>query len=329
MIDPAFPGSRWFASPSELRRAGVIGINDRNLSLIAEQNHRALYPRVDNKLITKTICEQHGIPVPDTYNVISSQGEVRRILELLGSHESFVIKPASGAAGRGVLVIASRDKEGFHTGSGKLVTRGELRYHVSAILSGLYSLRGQVDQAIVEQRIVCDPSLERVSYGGTPDVRVILYRGVPAMAMVRLPTIDSGGRANLHQGAIAAAIDLGTGVTYGGASRNRRVSVHPDTGNAIAGITIPEWRRLLLSAIRLGDALELGYLGLDFVVDAVRGPVVLEGNARPGLAIQVAHREGLRNRLDWIDHNSQPGLSPEARLGLAERLTRESRPENP
>ncbi len=38
-------------------------------------------------------------------------------------------------------------------------------------------------------------------------------------------------------------------------------------------------------------------LGADIVIDRNRGPMLLELNARPGLAIQVANQCGLRERL--------------------------------
>jgi len=41
----------------------------------------------------------------------------------------------------------------------------------------------------------------------------------------------------------------------------------------------------------------LGYLGVDIVLDKAYGPMLLELNARPGLAIQVANQAGLRQRL--------------------------------
>ena len=66
---------------------------------------------------------------------------------------------------------------------------------------------------------------EPIAVGGTPDVRIILYRCVPVMAMVRLPTRESRGRANLHQGAVAAGIHLGSGRTHGGVCKDRAVSV--------------------------------------------------------------------------------------------------------
>ncbi|MEM9754097.1 MAG: sugar-transfer associated ATP-grasp domain-containing protein, partial [Planctomycetota bacterium] len=168
------------------------------------------------------------------------------------------------------------------------------------------------------------PVLNAVAVGGTPDVRVILYRGVPAMAMLRLPTRASGGRANLHQGAIAAAIDLPSGTTYGGVCENRVIDLHPDTEQPIAGLELPGWRTLLDASMRLSDALELGYLGVDFVIDQAVGPVVLEANARPGLAIQVANRTGLRPALDRIGHLPAGPMSLADRWRVVEQTPRAS-----
>ena len=311
---------RLFVWPHELRETGILGINQRNLAFIQESNPRALYPRVDNKIVTKTICHANGIPVPETYAVIRRYGDVRRFRQVIGDRTEFVVKPASGAAGRGIIVIARRKGADYETPSGRIITIGDLEYHLSTILSGLYSLGGQVDSAIVEQRIIMHPTMERIAVGGTPDVRVILYRNVPVMAMVRLPTIQSEGRANLHQGAAAAAVHLVTGRTFGGVCNNRMIARHPDTGELIGGLEIPGWRELLASAMKLADALEMGYIGVDFVVDAKIGAVVLEANARPGLAIQVAHRIGLLPRLKLIDSMPAEALRGNRRWDILPRL---------
>jgi alpha-L-glutamate ligase-like protein len=311
---------RLFVWPRELRESGVLGINHRNLAFIQESNLRAHYPRVDDKTITKSICHANGIPVPETYAVIRRYGDVRRFPQLIGDRSEFVVKPASGAAGRGIIVIARRKGKDFETPSGRIISEGDLDYHLSTILSGLYSLGGQVDSAIVEQRIIMHPTMERIAVGGTPDVRVILYRHVPVMAMVRLPTIQSEGRANLHQGAAAAAVHLVTGRTFGGVCSNRTITRHPDTGELIGGLEIPGWRELLAGAMKLSDALEMGYIGVDFVVDAKIGPVVLEANARPGLAIQVAHRIGLLPRLKLIESMPREALLGNRRWDLLPRL---------
>jgi alpha-L-glutamate ligase-like protein len=311
---------RLFAWPHELREAGVLGINHRNLAFIQESNPRALYPRVDDKTVTKSICHANDIPVPETYAVVRRYGDMRRLADLIGDRSEFVVKPASGAAGRGIVVVAHRRGTDYETSSGRVISAGEMQYHLSTILSGLYSLGGQVDKAIIEQRIIMHPTMQRIAVGGTPDVRVILYRHVPVMAMVRLPTIQSEGRANLHQGAAAAAVHLVSGRTFGGVCNNRMITRHPDTGELIGGLEIPGWRDLLAAAMRLSDALEMGYIGVDFVIDAKIGPVVLEANARPGLAIQVAHRTGILPRLRLIDSMPAEALRGNRRWELLPRL---------
>lgn len=294
-----------FISPKKLRALGVLGINRRNAEFILPGNPRSHYPRVDDKLLTKRLCEPHGIPVPQTYAVIEHQGDLRKFSRLIGDHQQFVVKPCKGAGGRGIVVVAAHDQEQFTTAGGETWTLPDFHYHLETILAGLYSLGGQPDRIIIEQRIIRHPVFEPIAVGGTPDIRVVLYRGVPVMAMVRLPTHASRGRANLHQGAVAAGVDLQSGETFGGVCQNRVVADHPDTHAPIAGVIVPHWTDLLAAAVRLAGVLELNYLGVDFVLDADRGPVVLEANARPGLAIQIANRRGLLPRLRQVDGFSE------------------------
>jgi len=312
---------RWaLAAPAALARRGILGINARNCQYVLPGNPRSYYPRVDNKLITKTICHAHGIPVPATYAIIERCGDIRRFPDLIGPRDDFVIKPGAGSEGRGIIVVVGKQGDQFLTAGGLKLALPDVRYHLSTILAGLYSLGGQLDRVIVEQRIVRHAAFEKVAVGGTPDIRVILYRGVPVMAMVRLPTQESRGRANLHQGAIAAGVDLLTGTTSGGMCHDQAVSHHPDTGASIQGLQIPMWDRLLEAAMRLAQGLELNYVGVDFVLDATIGPVVLEANARPGLAIQVANRRGLLPRLNLIDLLSPEALDLERRPALLAQL---------
>ena len=311
----------WFwVRPRELHARGVLGINRRNGDFVLPVNPRSHYPRVDDKLFTKRICEPRGIPVPKTYAVIEKQGDIRKFVELIHGQQEFVIKPGHGSGGRGIIVVARHDGSTFHTPGGNQFNFADLRYHVSTMLSGLYSLGGQADCALVEQRIICHDVFQSVAVGGTPDVRVILYRSVPVMAMVRLPTRDSRGRANLHQGAVAAAVHLHSGETFGGVCKNRAITVHPDTGAPVAGLQIPYWDKLLAAASGLSDALEMGYIGVDFVLDATQGPVVLEANARPGLAIQIANRQGLVPRLRFIDAQPPEMLASPRRMELVPAL---------
>ena len=64
---------------------------------------------------------------------------------------------------------------------------------------------------------------------------------------------------------------------------------------------VPYWDEVLRLSRRVSEAVGLGYIGVDIVVDATGGPMLLEANARPGLAIQIANGHGLLPRLEAID----------------------------
>jgi alpha-L-glutamate ligase-like protein len=309
-----------------LRRAGVLGINRRNSCYTLRWNPRHLYPLVDDKVATKTLCDEAGIPVPRLLAVARHYFELRPMLRRLDAHESFVLKPAHGAMGNGVVVVMGRRDGHFVRAGGRLLSPEDCVYHASGILSGLYALGGQPDVAMVEERLEVHPAFAAIATGGVPDVRIIVYRGTPVMAMTRLPTLRSGGRANLHQGALGVGIDLGTGRTRHAVLRHSPTAVHPDSGRPVLGLEIPEFARILEIAVRATDRTGLGYVGADVVVDAARGPLLLELNARPGLAIQLANRAGLRPRLDAVDAAWVPGRSVEERVTFGRGLARGSSP---
>jgi alpha-L-glutamate ligase-like protein len=121
------------------------------------------------------------------------------------------------------------------------------------------------------------------------------------MAMLRLPTRASNGRANLHQGGIGAGVDLDSGLTHHAVQHNHFIEIHPDTRLPVVGMRVPCWREVLAMSRRVAVAVGLGYIGVDIVVDESQGPLLLEANARPGLAIQIANGRGLLPRLQAID----------------------------
>jgi alpha-L-glutamate ligase-like protein len=291
----------WLNWARRLRSLGVLGMNHRNTRLIQALNPRRRFPLVDSKQLMHRLCRQIGVPTPELYGVVSTQGALRSLPDLLGPRSDFVVKPDRGAGGRGILVITGREGQEFVRHNGRRLSLAELRQHVSSILSGLHSLGGDSDQALVQQRVTLDPHFARISYQGIGDVRVILYRHVPVMAMLRLPTARSGGRANLHQGGIGAGVDLDTGRTCHAVQGSRVVSRHPDTGASVVGFRVPHWSAVLSMARAVSRAVGLGYLGVDIVLDGARGPLLLEANARPGLAIQIANGRGLLPRLQAVD----------------------------
>ncbi len=303
-----------------LKAAGVLGMNRRNADFILRHNPRRHYPLVDDKLRTKRLAQQAGIAVPELYGVIEIEHDIARLPEIVHEHRDFVIKPAQGSGGNGIVVIVGRHQQRYRLSNDSLMSEDEIEHHISNILNGMYSLGGQADKALIEYRVKFDPLFEHVSYRGVPDIRTIVFRGVPVAAMVRLPTRASDGKANLHQGAVGAGIDMATGRTTRAVSQNQAVTQHPDTGAEIGGLQIPQWDRLLALAARCHELVGLGYLGVDVVLDRDRGPLVLELNARPGLAIQIANGVGLTQRLEQIDHLAEIPADPATRAQMAREM---------
>jgi alpha-L-glutamate ligase-like protein len=301
-----------------LREAGVLGMNRRNAEYIMRCNPRSTFPLVDDKVLTKRLAAEQQIPTPTLYLVIEHHGDIAGFEKVLGDQHEFVVKPGRGAGGSGILLIKDRTSEGFIKQNWKIISREDLTYHISSILSGIYSLEGLEDRALFESLVHPDPVFASVTYQGVPDIRIVVYRGVPVMGMVRLPTQASDGKANLHRGAIGAGIEISRGRTVTAVHGYEIVTHHPDTGNPVSDIQIPHWKNILHMAAHAFNMTGLGYLGVDIVIDRERGPLLLELNARPGLGIQLANRIGLRKRLEWVDRAPiQIFATPESRVTWA------------
>ncbi len=306
----------------ELHEMGILGINNRVGRYILRHNQRKNYPLVDNKILTAQRAEAWGIAMPENYLVVENYGFLKKLQVKLDKYSSFVIKPASGSQGNGIIVIKEIVRETvngeirayYRRSNDKLMDIEEVKHHISGILSGLYSLSGQSDAAIIQAKIDKHPVFDKYSFGGIPDIRVIVFEGFPVMSMVRLPTKSSDGRANLHQGAIGAGLDMKTGWTNNAVIRNQVIDIHPDTGHELSGLKLPFWSEILELAARCYDMVELGYLGADIVLTPDHGPILLELNARPGLAIQIANLAGLVPRLEKIRHEGPKNLLAKDRV---------------
>jgi alpha-L-glutamate ligase-like protein len=302
-----------FANPFKLKKLGVLGMNKRNVYCIGEHNDRKQYPLVDNKLKTKVLAQKENISVPKLLGTVSMQSEVRKIEKILEGLNGFVIKPAQGSGGKGILVIVDRKDDFFFKPSGEHVRFREIKQHISNTLSGLYSLGGKPDVAMIEELVQFDPVFAKYSFEGVPDIRIILYKGFPAMAMLRCSTKQSDGKANLHQGAVGVGIDIATGRALSAVQHNHPVQKHPDTGYDFSKLDISHWQNMLELSARCYDMTKLGYLGVDIVIDKNLGPLILELNARPGLAIQIANQTGILRRFDVIDR-AKSNMSAQERV---------------
>lgn len=288
----------WWQRWCELRTRAraVLSMNQRNLRFIYPYNPRRHFPLADDKLRTKELMREVGVPVPATYRTYSYFYELQHLESDLSAHADFVIKPSKGSGGGGIVVIAGRQGPYWAGPGGRRYAVDALRKHISDVIFGVYSF-DLADSAIVEERVRQHAEMSVLSPFGLADVRVILFQDEPMSAMTRVPTRASDGRANLHQGAVGIGIDLATGITAHAILHNEPVETHPDTGEPLLGRALPFWDEVLRVARLAGRAVPLKYLGVDISISPT-GPVLLEINVRPGLQIQNANLAGLRARLE-------------------------------
>ncbi|MBY0344139.1 MAG: hypothetical protein K2Q29_09810 [Sphingomonadales bacterium] len=282
----------------------ILGMNRRN-ALIARLNPREAIKGVNQKFETKERLAASGVPVPPTLALIASETEAATF-DYARLPDAFAIKPNRGRRGEGVILVDGRVEGGWRKLNGEVLTERMLRAHVTRILAGELSLEGgNSDAALIEPLIRTHPDFARLVPFGLPDIRIICLGDVPLMAMTRLPTVESGGRANLHQGAVGAAIDFRDGAIFRAVLGQDEVFDHPSTNAALIGAVLPFWRETVDAARRCSGALGLGYVGVDLVIDATRGVQVLECNAYPGLEIQNVNAAGLGARIELVQRQQR------------------------
>ena len=282
----------------------ILGMNARN-QIYLKLNKRSGRRIADSKLLTKKRLAKAELPIPRLLAVFKNIQDLNNF-DWLKLQENFVVKPVSGFGGGGILVIRKKAKlagEWYLMDNSK-IDIGELRFHCSEILSGQFSLHELPDWVMIEERIKIAKTFRHYAYQGTPDIRIIVYNRVPVMAMLRLPTAQSNGKANLHQGALGVGVDLATGITTYGYSqlKGKFIKTIPDSDRKINGIKLPFWNKILELAVKAQEAIpNLGFIGVDIVIDKDRGPLILELNARPGIEIQNANLVALKKRMERVE----------------------------
>ena len=279
-----------------LRNGPVLGINQRNLELVNTLNSSELLNVASDKIETKSRLRAAGVPVADDLAICRRHNEINRALRIMSKQNGFAVKPNRGSQGNGILIVTGHDHRGFIKSNGSILSLADISQHACEILAGSFSQDGSEDAVLVEPLLRQHPDLLALANFGLPDIRIILKQNVVEAAMLRVPTSQSDGKANLHQGATGLAIDIETGRVSHASQNGRAITCHPDTGAKLIGFQVPFWKEILDIAHASNHALPLGFIGVDICIDAVRGPLVLELNGRPGIEIQNVHGKGIFQR---------------------------------
>lgn len=284
-----------------MKISSILGLNARTQLFAYKYNSHRGKNIANSKIQTARVLKMAQVAHPEIYKKFRNLEDVFEF-NWKDLPDKFALKPSRGLGGEGIIVVKKHLKDdSWLTTQKKRVTVDDLKLHTSDILEGAYSMGNEPDVAFIQEYVGRAKVFRMWAYRGTPDVRIIVFNKVPVMAMLRLPTKESGGRANLHQGALGVGVDIATGITTKAIWHGEQIFFKPETNKKLRGIKIPFWTSILETAVRASIASGLGYLGVDIVLHPDKGPMVLELNAQPGLQIQIANGVGLRRRLDRID----------------------------
>jgi len=284
-----------------MKISSILGLNARGALFTGKYNSRKAKRIADSKLQTDRILRHAGVAHPIIFTKFKTANEVFSF-KWSDLPDAFALKPSRGLGGEGIIVVKKRlDSLVWLTASKQKITAEDLKLHTLDILEGAFSMGNEPDSAFVQEYVGRHSAFRKLAFRGTPDIRIIVFNKIPVMAMLRLPTKESGGRANLHQGALGLGVDIASGITTKAILNNKEITYKPGTSRKLRGIKIPFWNKILETAVTGQIASGLGYAGVDIVLHPEKGPQIIELNAQPGLSIQLANMEGLRKRLDRVD----------------------------
>ncbi len=297
------------------RLSGVLGINARNLLYISRFNSKANKNFADDKMFTKNYLRSRGLGAAKAFTVIKNYNDLKNF-NPKSLPDNFVIKPNHGYGGEGIIVFTEKHHGRFIDIAGDIYDWPRIHRHISSILDGEYAISGLTDQVIIEERLIAHSFFKPYIANGLPDIRVIVFNYIPIIAMLRLPTQASHGKANLHLGAVGLGIDIATGTATYGVYQHKLIRTLPN-GEKLAQIKIPHWDEILLTAAHAQKVSQIGFLAVDLAL-TTSGIKILELNARAGLSIQIANQVPLRARLEKV--SDLKIASPEKGVELCKTL---------
>lgn len=319
---------------------GILGNNARNLLYIKKFNDKKGIRLANNKLQTKDFLIERGIPFAKTYGIISNRTELYDFDFSFLPKKNFVVKPNQWSKGQGVYIVkyiedthnawrlhetiplkkqnkftkistrisrlfsqefTEREYTGTYQIGNKVLTDREFRRYLLDILDGKYSMTLWGDKIIIEEKLVAGELFSDFCEFGLADIRIIVFNLVPVATMIRVPTQQSNGKANLAQWWLGFGIEVGSGKITSLLWKNKIYKNRfPKKFAHFYNKKIPYRNDILFLSSKVQYFVNIGYLALDRVITN-EGPKLLEINARAGLEVQKVSNTKLQKVLDKIE----------------------------
>ncbi|MEM4779964.1 MAG: sugar-transfer associated ATP-grasp domain-containing protein [Halalkalicoccus sp.] len=200
--------------------------------------------------------------------------------------ERLVCKRFKGGSGKQVLVLAYEGGE--YAVNGEPRSERELRERVGAL-----------DEYLVTEYVAQAPYAREIYPDSVNTMRVLtMYDEEAGEAFVpiathRFGTERSGALDNFSRGGLSVGVDRETGtldsaVQYLPPAPPEEFEVHPDTGERIAGVEVPGWKRIEERLTGIAERLSyIPYIGWDLVVTDEGEFTVIEANNNTSAVVQI------------------------------------------
>lgn len=253
---------------------------------------------VDDKRVSNYHFRERGLPIIPILAEFE-QGEVTS-REWSGASRlppvDLFSKPADADRGRGARRWKVRHEHLYEAEDGSLVSQDKL----------VEKLRQQSKKqpVILQRRVANHAELQTLTGDTLVSLRIITMRPPRSKAQyligrISLPVGDEIG-TNGGFNVLRAPIEASTGRLGAAYDQNdfarvmEPISVHPATGERIAGFQLPDWDEAVDLALRAHKTLPtIALVGWDIAITP-DGAVIIEGNSMPGAdSPQVAHKSPL------------------------------------
>lgn len=200
-----------------------------------------------------------------------------KIEEFINQYNNVIIKPFEGSEGKGIFLLGRTDSK----------KKEELKREIE---SG--------ESFIIEEILTQHPEMEKLNPDCVNTIRVETIVDKEGKAHITNSVAIMGTKGgitnNAHNGGIMCHIDLEGGFITGPARNPEGVNsyYHPDSHLVLPGFKIPMWDKVKEFALALSnEEPKAKYIGWDIAIRE-DGPVVIEGNTRPGHCTQACDMVG-------------------------------------
>lgn len=239
-------------------------------------------------------AQELGLAVVPTLAMLQD-GKIVTQVDKLPAANLFV-KPLSGKGGRGAARWVYLPEQDRYRSDGEAVARQQL---VQVLAD-----RSMGGAFLLQPCLTNHPDLADLALDAVVTCRIVTItdehgQPEPVIATFRMPAVPNTVVDNMHRGGVAAPVDIATGVLgaasdYATAGPPRWHTHHPASGGLIEGRKLPLWEQVVALACEAHRRFHPRLLvGWDISI-GVEGPVLLEGNERPGVGgLQRLHNVAL------------------------------------